>query len=164
MADAKEPAIRRLEPEDAAALCHFYNELSDGSKRLFHPLGEKINEEQCRLIAEQNLPERETKYDLVALLGERVVGWAFLWNDADKPGEASLGIAVTDDAQGGGLGKRLITELLAAAPARGLVRIRLTVVQDNAIARRLYEACGFFRTGSFVGKDGLDYFSMMKEA
>jgi len=157
------PTIRRLAPEDAGALYRFYNGLSPHSKRLFRPLGPQTDEERCRLIAEANRPASDTKYDLVARRGPLVVGWAFLWHDATKPGEASLGLGVADDAQGAGLGSALLDALLDAAPARGLRRIRLTVVQDNTVAQRLYASRGFVCTGSVVGGDGLDYFAMARE-
>jgi len=159
----EEPLIRRLTPDDAAALGGFYDGLSDRAKRLFRPLGIKSTPEQCRDVAEGNLPAADTHFDLIAMLGDRLVGWAFLWNQADKPGEAALGLAVADDVQGRGIGRRLMAALMAAARARRLRRINLTVVQDNLAAQRLYEECGFIRTGSLTGSDGLDYFSMTQE-
>ena len=158
-----EPVLRRLAPEDAVALCRFYNELSEGSKRLFRPLGLKTDEDRCRRLGEENLPGTDTKYDVVAVLGSRIVGWAFLWNDEKEPVQAILGIGVADGMRGRGLGRMLMDEVMHPPPGRGLRRIKLTVVRENVPARRMYERRGFVRTGSLVGDDGLEYHSMVKE-
>jgi ribosomal protein S18 acetylase RimI-like enzyme len=155
--------IRRLVPGDAAALCRFYNGLSARSKRLFHPLGDETTEERCRAVAEENDPTRDTKLDLIAASGDGIVGWGFLWGRDGAPGEATFGLAVADDVQGRGLGRRLMASVLDGGAGRGLERITLTVVQDNAIAQRLYEGMSFVRTGEFVGQDGLPYFSMVSD-
>jgi RimJ/RimL family protein N-acetyltransferase len=155
--------LRRLRSEDAEALRHFYDDLGEQSKRLFHPLGEDAGSEQYQPVIEGNLPECDKKYDLVALSGKRIVGWAFLWHDTEKREEAIFGIAVADSEQGKGLGRRLMDALMAIAGSRGLKRVHLTVVRDNERARRMYEASGFVRTGSFLAGDGLDYDSMVKD-
>ena len=157
-----ELTVRRLAPDDAESLRCFYNGLSARSKRLFHPLGDEAAEERCREIVEHNRPDASTNYDLVAVAGGLVVGWCFLWERDGKPGEAAFGLGVADDMQGVGLGNRLMEAVLAAARPRGFRLICLSVVQDNVVAQHLYEKHGFVRTGSYVGRDGLDYFSMEK--
>lgn len=152
--------LRRLGPGDAEALCQFYNGLSEHSKRLFHPLGERAAESDCWRITEENLPAEDTRYDIVAWVGSRVVGWCFLRHDGRDRASATLGIAVSDSEQGKGLGWRLFEAAMAAARSRRLRLVRLTVVQDNEIARRMYEKRGFVTTGSFVAGDGLPYYSM----
>ena len=157
-----QPTLRRLDPANAGALRSFYNGLSARSKRLFRPLGARATLEQCRRLADANRPGRDTKYDLVAVLGHAVVGWGFLWNGHKQEDMATLGLGVADAWQGRGLGRRLMAAVFDAAPGRGLSCIELTVVQDNAVAQRLYESFGFARTGELVGVDGLPYFRMTK--
>ena len=152
-------AIRRITAADAEALAAFYNQLSDESKRLFRPLSEKTHRDRCLEIIRDN--EDGGKYDLVAVCQSSVVGWAFVWN-TDRPAEGSFGIGVSDEWQGQGIGKMLITQVLDACRGRGLTVVHLIVVQDNLRAQNLYEQMGFVKTGTKVGEDGQDYFTMLK--
>ena len=163
MVDA-EFLFRRLTVGDVERLCCFYNGLSTRSKRLFAPLGATTTEEQCRPIAEANLPDRDTRHDIVILHEGGLVGWAFLAHNKDKPREAGFGIGIGDDYQGRGLGSRLMAAVMRQAKQRGLERISLCVVCDNQLALRLYRKHGFVHTGELVGKqDGLLYHTMVKQ-
>ena len=149
---------RRIQAEDAALLAEFYNGLSWESKRTFRPLGEKTTSEKCRDIVQDNISETGRRYDLMALDGERIVGWGFLWSmDSGAP---SLGLGVADAYHGQGLGGRLMDEVMAYARGRELRRVVLTVVQDNHKARKMYERRGFVKQEAFVGEDGLPYYAM----
>ncbi len=91
------------------------------------------------------LGQTDTRHYVVALSGERVVGWAGL---CDYPDEAFVQtIAVAPAAQGTGLGGRLLRALLVEADRRGQRTVRLEVRADNLAAQRLYERSGFTRTG-----------------
>lgn len=71
---------------------------------------------------------------------------------AVSPGCAHLAqLAVAPGAAGAGLGRRLLAEVMAAAGAAGYRRLSLLVNDDNARARRLYEAAGFTVAGRFAG-------------
>ena len=62
-----------------------------------------------------------------------------------------------------GLGSALMDQVLESAQGLGMTKIELTVVQDNDIARQMYERRGFRRYGEFVDeKDGLAYFRMAR--
>jgi ribosomal-protein-alanine N-acetyltransferase len=90
------------------------------------------------------LGQVDTRHYVVALLGDRVVGYAGL---CDYPDEAFVQtMAVAPDAQGQGLGARLLTELLAEAERRRQRVVSLEVRVDNLPAQRLYERHGFVRT------------------
>ncbi len=157
--------FRRLAPGDAAALEAFYNGLSEASKRTFRPLGVTTTVETCAAIASANTGPHPTKYDLVAVCSDAIVGWGFVWglDGANPESEPMLGLAVADVYHGRGVGTRLITEVMTWAHNAGLPRVLLTVVQDNAVAWRLYEKQGFVRYGEFVGDDGLPYYRMRAE-
>ncbi len=166
--------IRRLAPGDAEALVAFYNGLSEASKRTFRPLDVMTSVETCAGIVRANTTAVPTKYDLVAIDGALIVGWSFLWDLVPAPIDAqphggreapaefapTFGLAVADAYQGQGLGSALISRVMAWARGGAIPIVILTVVQDNVVARRLYERAGFVRTGEFVGEDGLPYYRM----
>ena len=91
------------------------------------------------------LGQTDTRHYVVALDGERVVGYAGL---CDYPDEAWVQtLAVAPDAQRSGLGTRLLVALLEEAERRRSPRVSLEVRADNTAAHRLYERHGFVRTG-----------------
>ncbi|MDP6380131.1 MAG: GNAT family N-acetyltransferase [Phycisphaerae bacterium] len=153
--------LRQVRPEDAGALAEFYNGLSKGSKRTFRPLGEVTTLSACEDIIRDNAPETGDKFDLVALDGTQIAGWGFLWNI--KSNEPTLGLGVADDYQGKGLGGKLMDGIMETARRRGLRKVSLCVVNNNHVARQIYEKRGFVRCGDFVGKDGLDYLQLAVE-
>lgn len=79
------------------------------------------------------------------LFTEDEPGYGFL--DEETP---ELTIAVVPSRRGKGLGKELLTELLAAARAEGYEAISLSVEPDNP-ALRLYEQHGFTGVGEHAG-------------
>ena len=155
-------AFRRLTPADTDALCAFYNALSAKSKTLFNPLGDQTTTGRCEEIAAENLPEKDTQWDVVAVLAGRVVGWVFLW-DFERPHEATFGLGVADDRQSRGVGTRLMAHAMEAAAARGLRKVHLTVFARNAHARKIYEAAGFRFTGSFRDDEKVLRYRMVRE-
>jgi len=150
--------IRQLKPGDSHALCDFYNGLCEASKRTFRPVGEKTTPDVCRGIIADNDDHRLEKYDLVAIEGKRIIGWSFIWNLNAK--EPTFGLGVADDFQGKGIGSRLMDRVLADIRQRALNEVYLTVVQENLIAKTMYERRGFVVYGDYHGEDNLDYFRM----
>jgi putative acetyltransferase len=79
----------------------------------------------------------------------------------------SLGIAVLPEAQGQGVGLALVRALCDWADRWGQVlRIELTVFEDNQRAQALYQRCGFRREGLHIGhalRDG-DYVNTVSMA
>jgi ribosomal-protein-alanine N-acetyltransferase len=91
------------------------------------------------------LGQLDTRHYLVAVEGARVRGYAGL---CDYPDEAFVQtVAVARDAQGQGLGARLLQALLDEAARRRQRRVLLEVRADNAPAIGLYERFGFRRAG-----------------
>ncbi len=154
-----EVIIRRIKSGDENALVEFYNGLSESSIRTFRPLGYKTTLNVCEDIVQDNSPEIDKKFDLVALHETRIVGWSFLWKI--ESGEPTFGLGIADDFQGKGLGSKLMDSVMKTARERGLKKVLLTVVKDNPVAWQIYERRGFVKYGEFVGEDGLDYFRMV---
>ena len=152
--------IRRVKLGEASALVAIYNSLSESSKRTFRPLGSTTTLDVCEDIVQDNRPETDEKFDLVALHETRIVGWSFLWNL--KSDEPVFGLAVSDDYQGKGLGGSLMDRVMKAACERELGKVCLTVVKDNEVAWRMYEKRGFVVYDEYVAEDGLAYFRMAR--
>jgi len=153
--------IRRIKSGDENALVEFYNGLSESSKRTFRPIGYTTTLSVCENIINDNSPEIDQKFNLVAMYETRIIGWGFLWNL--QSGEPTFGLGVADDFHGKGLGSKLIDSVMEIARERGIKKVFLTVVQYNQVAWKLYEKRGFVKYGEFVGEDGLDYFRMVAE-
>ena len=149
-----ELTMRSLRALDGEGLVSFYNGLSDGSRRLFRPLGWETQIGPCQSIADET--GGSTRFDLVLADGDFVLwGWAFL--DGILGERAHLGIGVADAVQGKGWGKRLMAGLVEEARRRAIKEVRLIHVHDNIPAQSLYCSFGFRRTGEHVGDDGLLY-------
>ena len=72
---------------------------------------------------------------------ERQVGVARYVKDEGVPGDAEFAIVLADDWQGRGLGRKLLTSLIAAAKSHGVRRLVGTSLSSNsgmlALARRM---------------------------
>ena len=91
------------------------------------------------------LGQLDTRHYVVALAEEELVGYAGL---CDYPDEAFVQtMAVAPAAQGRGVGRLLLEELLAEADRRRQRVVSLEVRADNEAAQRLYARHGFTRTG-----------------
>ena len=92
------------------------------------------------------LAERETRWYVVAVEGDAVVGYAGLC--AYAPDEAYVQtIGVTTQKQRSGIGTELLDALLTEARRRGAKRVDLEVRADNDAAIALYEKHGFEALG-----------------
>ncbi|WP_326551386.1 GNAT family N-acetyltransferase [Micromonospora sp. NBC_01813] len=116
----------------------FWNELANGH----HYLAAVDDPEQ----ADPEQADSEQADSEQADRAEQVVGYAglALSGDPAAPDEAWVqNIAVRRDSQRLGLGRTLLTALLAEAARRGAAKTLLEVAVDNAPAQRLYAAYGF---------------------
>lgn len=88
----------------------------------------------------------------VAVEGEVVVGWCDIIPDASpvRMHVGSLGMGLLVSHRGRGIGQHLLKHTLEGARLRGLERIELSVLHDNAAARALYERLGFVVEGRRV--------------
>src|SRR5262245_1044012 len=140
-------ALRRIWPDDAAALQDFVRALAPASRRLrFHAALRELSEsalraltcvDQCTHIAfVLTTTERGT---------ERIVGEARYVVSGD--GEtAEFAIAVADAFRGLGLAERLLAALIDSARAAGLRWLVGEVLADNARMLAFVRRCGFAET------------------
>ena len=75
----------------------------------------------------------------------RMVGYVFLWDL--KTGVPWLGIAVSEDYMGKGLGRRLLKTAHDYAHEKEKGAVMLTTHVANLRAQALYERCGYERLG-----------------
>jgi len=79
--------------------------------------------------------------NLVALLGDEVVGYVQCWytfEDADI-----INIAVKNSCQRLGIGKMVLSELIRQLKVKGIQNIFLEVRVSNLPAQKLYKSFGF---------------------
>jgi L-amino acid N-acyltransferase YncA len=81
---------------------------------------------------------------------DRVVGWVALTSYSARrvyAGVAWESVYVAEDARGRGIGRALLTHLIAAADAAGIWTLMAGVLADNAASLALHERVGFRRIG-----------------
>lgn len=107
--------------------------------------------------------QRESDFGVIAL-GEHGaplgVAWCRLFDQANagygfvSADVPELTMAVFRGSRGQGVGRRLLRSILTTAGDRGHINVSLSVEDDN-VARRLYESEGFARVGRSGDSDTL---------
>jgi putative acetyltransferase len=138
--------IRRAEPDDCSAIYEMFSspKVLAGTLQLPYP-----SREQWR----QRLAEPgEGTYNLVAVVGNRVVGMLSVHTFPNRPRRrhvGAIGISVHEEWQGKGIGTALMRAGVDLADNwLNLMRLELEVYTDNESAIRLYERHGFEREGT----------------
>lgn len=150
--------IRRAEPDDSSAIYDMFTSpnVYAGTLQLPYP----SREQWRKRLAE---PDDGT-YNLVAVVGDRVVGMVSVITFPNRPRRrhaGAIGISVHIEWQGKGVGAALMQAGLDLADNwLNLTRVELEVYADNESAIKLYERCGFelegtlrqhaFRDGRYV--------------
>lgn len=86
----------------------------------------------------------------VARDGDRIVGWAALSPVSNRPvyrGVAEVSVYVSADTRGRGVGRRLLTALIACAEAAGYWTLQASVFPENEATIRLHGSLGFREVG-----------------
>ncbi len=138
--------IRRAEPDDSSALYEMFNspKVFESTLQLPYPSRERWRER----LAEPG----DGTHDLVAVVGDRVVGMLTVHTFPDRPRRRHVGaidIVVHAEWQGKGVGSALMRAGIGLADKwLNLTRLELEVYTDNESAIRLYERFGFEREGA----------------
>jgi RimJ/RimL family protein N-acetyltransferase len=149
LSDGRRVRLRWIRPSDAALVREGFERLSLKSRwmRFFVGLHE-LSEPTLRYLTDVDGTHHVALIaveDLDGGASERALGTArFVRDDAD-PRVAELAVTVTDDAQGRGLGRRLLAALADAAEERGIRTFTMAVLADNVPVRRMLERLGAVR-------------------
>jgi len=84
--------------------------------------------------------------------GDRMVGYCWIDGIGGR-NTPMLGIGITDEFHGAGLGKALLRKMLDEARKLGLERVRLGVWADNPRAIHVYDSVGFRIDPQMPAKD-----------
>ena len=135
--------VRPIGPEDAAELERFYERLSDDSRRLrFFAVTRGLSHSQSATFCSTDHDHREGFVAAVATSeGEsRIVGHVCL--EPIGQGRAEMAIAVADELQGRGIGRRLMIAAFDWARWAGVETLVATMLAANPAIHRLISSLG----------------------
>lgn len=98
----------------------------------------------------QKKTESENEVEILAFIGERLVGTAGVEQRSPKAKlrhRCDFGISVDQAYWGFGVGRALMNAAIACARKAGYEQMELEVVAENTAAVRLYESVGFIEFG-----------------
>ena len=142
-------SIRSMTPEDWPAVARIYQEGMDTNLATFQtecPSWEEWNAahlQQCRLVT---------------VVDDALAGWAALSAVTSRcvyAGVAEVSIYISSTACGMGVGKALLTTLIAASEEAGFWTLQSGIMENNAASIALHNSCGFRKVG-YREKIGLD--------
>ena len=150
LSDGRTLLVRPIGAGDGPRLQAFNEALSEKTRGLFLPHG--YDEATLARVISRAEADEDRAY--LALAGDTVAGYFFLWEFREPV--PVLGIGIADDFQGKGLGATFMEILIDDAKAAGRAGIELTTVPGNARAFALYEKMGFshIRDADNIAGDG----------
>jgi L-amino acid N-acyltransferase YncA len=142
-------AVRAMRAEDWPAVARIYQEGMDSNLATFQTVcpsweeWDAAHQKQCRLVITR---------------GGDVVGWAALSPYSSRSvycGVGALSIYIGAEARGQGVGKRLLTAMIASSEEAGFWTLQSGIMENNAASVALHTSCGFRMVGyrEKIGKD-----------
>lgn len=150
---------RALSLRDATRLLSFYTSLSPAVTDTYQPFRDPD------LEAMHHHLEGVEKGDHISFCLEddgEIVGHSFVINIRQK--DPVFGIGVKERYHGRGLGRRLMSWVLAEASLEGIEHVTLTVLKYNSRALSLYRSFGFRVISDHTFRDKDDSFFMVRDA
>jgi ribosomal protein S18 acetylase RimI-like enzyme len=133
-------AIRPFLADDRDRVTRFFDQMGGETRALFNRA-----DGNRKTAMEFFTNPSPTVLRYLALEGDRMVGYVFLW-DMDR-GVPWLGVAVSEDWKGRRLGTKLLEHAHAVARERGKGGVLLTTAYGNLRGQGLYERMGYERLG-----------------
>ncbi|WP_274656975.1 GNAT family N-acetyltransferase [Streptococcus equinus] len=145
--------IREAKASDAKAIIEFCYQIGSETDNLSYGsegIGLSVADEESILAEIQNA---DTSFFLLAEVNNQIVGTCNCSGFRKKrlAHRAEIGIAVKKSNWNQGIGRKLMTQLIALAKQSGLKILSLEVRSDNKSAIHLYENLGFQKIGTFKG-------------
>ena len=172
LANGDTVTLRVVRPEDVDNLLRFFNGLVDEKKgdresRLHAGFDKNFNRRQETQYIREVLDrvEKDEAVNIIADVGDRIVASGGVargkYDDTHRHG--SLGLTVSQEYRGHGIGRRIIQTLVAESRRLGLKSIDVEFLAINKSAERAYKRAGFKRAGiipSKIFRNG-EYFDAM---
>ena len=148
--------IRPAEPKDVGSFLDHLRSVA-AERRFIATEEVEVPPRYYRRLARR--PWTESQAWIMALEGDRVVGSLRIGreNRAGNTHIASLGMAVTADRRGRGVGSALLAEAFRWADQMGIEKVSLTVYPHNTVAVSLYRKFGFVDEGRLRGQSKKSY-------
>jgi len=137
---------RQATPSDGPAIRALYAPYVESTTYTFELKTPSVEEVCSRM---QRYPSHPW---LVAEDGDGILGYAYAWPFEDREGyrfTVETSVYVHRDRIGGGIGRLLYGELIAALKERGLVMAVARIALPNPQSERLHERLGFRKVAHF---------------
>jgi protein lysine acetyltransferase len=141
LTSGRKVVIRPIRTDDGPSLQAAYARLSPQSKyRRFLAPKPRLTEAETRYLVHID------GYDHLALVATPpdhpnwILAVARYVRLPEDPGLAEVAVVVADDLQNDGLGTAILARLALAAAARGITRLKATMLAENEPARRMVRA------------------------
>jgi len=136
--------LRPIRPEDESRIADFHSDLSERTVYLrylqFLKLEERIDHDRLARVC---FNDYSRELALVVELDNKILGVGRMQRNPLRMEEAEVAFLVRDSAQGQGIGKALVANLIAAAKQEGLTQLTAELLADNKPMRNLLEHSGF---------------------
>lgn len=132
VAGGREVSLRPIAATDAAAEQAFFSALSlDSRHKRFHVGLRELSPTLLKLLTEVDQSEHVAWVVEAVEPGHPVIADARYVHEIERPERAEFALAVADDWQGRGLGRRLIAQLAAHARQHGVRHLYGDILADN---------------------------------
>jgi RimJ/RimL family protein N-acetyltransferase len=161
LANGEKVALRVVRPEDVDNLLAFFIGLvdeksGDRESQLHAGFDKKFNRRQEAQYIREVLDrvEKDEAVNIIADIGGKIVASGGVargkYSDTDRHG--SLGLTVSRNYRGFGIGGRIIQTLVTESRRLGLKSIDVEFLASNKSAERAYQRAGLKRAGIIPGK------------